>query len=113
MLNRNELAIVITTASEAFVRDLGDRFKDHVSNTFIVAFLVDRFEDLYRANMKQCAKNIAYATADHLFEYLLECKCGASCNGHHVAQQYCDYFREGEINMSSFNAEYNIHYSGK
>lgn len=113
MLSSSELKAVVRSAADAFVIELGNRFKEHVSNEFIVEYLVDKFADCYVERPEDEASYLAYLSAGYLFEYLLEGKCKVVCNGHHVAQQFCGYFREGPMTLISFKAEHNIHYSGK
>ena len=86
---------VITDRAKKFVKTLNGRFSEHVSDAFITAYLVDRFVAIYTEQPSTLPLNIAYNSAVNLFEHLLEHGCGALCNGHHVAQDFSDYFKEG------------------
>ena len=92
-LNETSLDKIIKPKIQKFIKEtLNGRYKDHVSDTFIEAYLMRQFKDIYFSNPKNTLENIAYKAASPLFEVLLEHECKAGGNGHHVAQSFCSYF---------------------
>ena len=73
---------------------LKGRYKEHVSDSFIEAYIVREFLDEYFANTRNIPVNIAYKSCVTLFESLLEHGCKTGGNGHHVAQSFCNYFSD-------------------
>lgn len=81
---------------------LKGRYKEIVSDQFIIAYLVDSLtEEHYRhqkltsyAERPEYWLNAAYKASITLFEHLLEHKCGAHGNGHHVAQDFSAFFKD-------------------
>lgn len=84
----------LTDIIGAFVGDiLHDRYEVFVSSNFLIALLV-----------RQCAPkakqilsgdcNEAYHAACPIFESILEHKCHAGGNGHHIAQNFQTFFEQ-------------------
>lgn len=86
--NTQTLINEITKPITDYVASLEGRFKDHVSDAFIAAFLIDKFVNVYHQNYQNNIENIAYKAAIPLFEHLLEHGCKITMNGHHVAQAF-------------------------
>ena len=80
---------------EQFVKDLNGRFRHHISDELMIAYLCDQFEkEKHESGEGALEQNIAYRSCIYLFETLLEYGCKESMNGHHVAQKFCEYFKD-------------------
>jgi 3-deoxy-D-arabino-heptulosonate 7-phosphate (DAHP) synthase class II len=77
-----------------FVKDLDGRFKHHISDEFMIAYLIDEFENKRYHHPSRLIENTAYAASLNLFENLLEHGCKEIMNGHHVAQKFSTYFKD-------------------
>lgn len=89
---RTELRDGATDKAKKFVEGLANRFTSYVSDQFIEVYLVDTFMRTIEENPSLSLGNAAYKSASYLFEVLLEHRCGARCNGHHVAQTFSSFF---------------------
>lgn len=84
---------------EAFVADQGGRYRNHCSNVFLVEVLMmcldqapsysrpDHDSAAYRI-VRKGDGNAAYAVSCRVFERILEHRCQAGGNGHHIAQYF-------------------------
>lgn len=79
---------------EQFVKDLNGRFRHHISDELMIAYLSHEFEKEEFESPKALKQNIAYRASVFLFENLLEHGCKEIMNGHHVAQLFCEYFKD-------------------
>lgn len=78
---------------EQFVKDLNGRFRHHMSDELMIAYLTNEYQIEERNNPSRIEENIAYRASIYLFENLLEHGCKEIMNGHHVAQKFCEYFK--------------------
>lgn len=80
---------------EEFVKDLNGRFKHHISDELMIAYLTHEFnKEKFKSDKDALLQNIAYRASIFLFENLLEHACKEIINGHHVAQKFCEYFKD-------------------
>jgi hypothetical protein len=83
-----------------FAALLNGRYRKHISDQFMIAYLVRDFMCEVRTNrtVLDDLENAAYAAAAPLFEGLLEQECKTGGNGHHVAQNFASLF-VGELHL--------------
>ena len=85
----------IETHVAAFVANLHGRFREHCSDEMLVGVLMQRLcREPYRDSTRAQAlldgdRDVAYDAACPIFELILEYRCRAGGNGHHVAQSFC------------------------
>jgi len=91
-----EIEELVKEKCDIFIVDLNGLFKEHVSDTFIKAYIKTNFMYIlsinYNDNYTPNPINLAYDSCCYLFESLLEYGCNVSCNGHHVAQKFASLF---------------------
>jgi hypothetical protein len=95
---------------DEFVVELNGRFREHVSDTFLKAYLIRSFEEEYRkARERKKSVNfvdVAYKSSVYLFEIVLIYGCKMNGNGHHLATDFGNVFKDFEQKYSSnFNDE--------
>lgn len=86
-----ELRSVIEKNTNIFVASLNGRFRNHVSDEFIKAYL-NRMILLTPWAKLSRLDQAAYDAAQNLFEGILEAELGVRVNGHHIAQNYSKLF---------------------
>ncbi|HYE67583.1 MAG TPA: hypothetical protein VEA58_03170 [Anaerovoracaceae bacterium] len=99
-MNEAQLSEVLKPVIDKFVGKLDGRFSQHVSDEFIKAFITREFLLLYSKNASELATTIAYQATSGLFVTLLERGCECHCNGHHVAQSFCSYFKDEPFSVN-------------
>ncbi len=88
----------------AFVAQLDGRFREHCSDAFLVGVLMHRLtrvanhDTTYGAAMLGGDGNAAYEAAIPIFEIILEYRCRAGGNGHHVAQAFSAHMQAAFAN---------------
>lgn len=92
LLNVDTVENFVKSKAEVFVEKLNGRFNKHVSDKFIIVYLMNEYDDIFREYPSNLASGIAYKSAVKLFEVFLEGGCKVMCNGHHVAQDFASYF---------------------
>ena len=84
---------MIETHVAAFVAQLEGRFREHCSDAFLTGVIMHRMTRIgnttYGEAMLNGDGNAAYEAAIPIFEIILEYRCRAGGNGHHVAQAFC------------------------
>lgn len=90
------MEIVHEKATEFATRTSG-RYKNYVSDEFIVAYIESEFCALFVRTRWKEPQNLAYASCVTLFEELLEHRCKVPGNGHHVAQAFAAMFKDVEF----------------
>jgi len=93
---------IVTNKATDFTKKLKGRYKKFMSDEFIIAYITYKFVDLYveywgKGVRTPNAINIAYDSTIELFENILEHRCHATGNGHHVAQMFSGYFEDALI----------------
>lgn len=89
----------ITPIVRKFVESLNDQYKKDCSNNFLVALIMCQLSRPHREGTVAEAVignnlNPAYDSVCWLFEGVLEGKCRAGGNGHHVAQRFAKAMEE-------------------
>jgi hypothetical protein len=79
-----------------FVESLEGRYRAHVSDEYLVAHLAHELYGIYFRRLSDSITNKAYDAACIVFESILERRCKAGGNGHHVAQDYSKLFNDFE-----------------
>lgn len=90
---------IVTIKATDFTKKLKGRYKNLISDEFIIAYITYNFVNLYMDHRMKGVKspnaiNIAYDSCIELFESILEHRCNATGNGHHVAQMFTEYFED-------------------
>ena len=83
--------------AEEFIKTLNGKFRDHVSDTFIKVYLVDRLDEEYRKFPSEHLRNISHRASLTLFESYLEYGCKAGGHGHHLAQKFSVLFPKKQM----------------
>ncbi len=83
---------IVKERATYFVDTLNSRYKAHVSDDFIIAYIVHHFNRYWIPGRNQHIPDLAYKSCVTLFESLLEYGCKAGGNGHHVAQNFSSIF---------------------
>jgi len=85
----------------AFVENLNGRYKNHCSDDFLTALILRQLDCEYRNRgllyielMLRGNMNAAYDAVCWIFESILEHRCKAGGNGHHVAQNFAKTMEE-------------------
>jgi len=89
---------IVTPVVEKFIASQNGRYRQHCSDEMLLALIVFRLGDPSRRDEKKCVaeamldgdRNAAYDATCWLFEHILEHKCRAGGNGHHVAQAFSE-----------------------
>lgn len=101
LMTKQQQQAFIAEKTAEFITALNGRFKEHLSDEFMQAYLCYQFEIvLLESSTRKTWRSIAYKVAQPLFEILLEHRCKERTNGHHVAQDYCKHFPEAAIDNS-------------
>ncbi len=87
-----DLYVSVSEKVNDFIKELNGRYKDHISDGMLYHLLVDRIISLQQERPKQLLVNTAYDAGCYFFESVLEYKCEAGGNGHHVAQDLAKKF---------------------
>jgi hypothetical protein len=93
----------IQDKTNEFVISLNKRYQEHVSDTFIVAYILSEFIPKVKKNPNIRLEQAAYDSCVYLFESLLEHGCSVIGNGHHVAQYFASYFSNKTIEFNKEN----------
>lgn len=91
-LNDDVIEDMVKPCIENYVNVLNGRFKEHVSDDFLKAYLLRNFKNNYRKDYIRSFESLAYYAAISLFESDLEYGCKIIMNGHHVAQNFASFF---------------------
>lgn len=83
----------------SFVDELQGRFEEFCSNEMLIAIFKNNcymgdYTDKILGDCEAVRENAAYSLACPIFESMLEHGCGASCNGHHIAQDFCRFLED-------------------
>lgn len=89
---------IVTPVVEKFVASQNGRYREHCSDAMLAALIIfhlgnpsRRYEDKCLAEASILGdRNAAYDAVCWLFEHVLEHKCRAGGNGHHVAQAFSE-----------------------
>ena len=90
---------IVAPVVEKFVAEkLDGRYRDHCSDKMLAALIMFHLGEASRREPEKCLAqvviegdpNAAYDAVCWLFEHVLEDKCRAGGNGHHVAQSFCE-----------------------
>ncbi len=87
-----KVEVFVREKATEFVGTLDGRYKTHVSDQFMVAFILYHFTLYWIPIANQSIQHLAYQSCVNLFESLLEYGCKAGGNGHHVAQKFSSLF---------------------
>lgn len=87
-----------------FVAGLNGRYKSDVSDQFLMSLIWNewiRDYTLYSEKEKKevLLDNLSYLSVLFIFENILEHACQAGGNGHHVAQEFADLFKDFKIEV--------------
>ena len=90
---------MVETRVVDFVKDLRGKCEAHVSETFIVSFLVYHFVQIHKQNPSSPETIIAYSSAIILFRDVLEKGCQIDFDGDQAAHNFASRFSERPIYM--------------
>lgn len=80
-----------------FVKELDGRYQKYISDEFLNVLLVSEIKRAYSCKHKgpkPTVSQLAYDVGAYIFESLLENRCAAGGNDHHVAQALAEKFAE-------------------
>lgn len=104
-------------SAASFVRKLDGRFREYVSDAFLQALIAWQMDEpcsrhttetRAEATLLRGDFNEAYHAVCFIFEILLEHRCGARCNGHHVAQDFQAHMNERVRLLRDANGDMNV-----
>lgn len=104
-------------SAASFVRSLDGRFREYVSDAFLQALISWQMdapcsrhttETRAEATLLRGDVNEAYHAVCFIFEILLEHRCGARCNGHHVAQAFQAHMDERVRLLRAANGDMSV-----
>ena len=98
MLPRKIEEIVAPVVKKFVAETLAGRYQQHCSNNMLEALIIFHLGNPCRRYENRCLAeasilgdgNAAYEAVCWLFEHVLEYKCRAGGNGHHVAQSFSE-----------------------
>ncbi len=96
---KNFVKDLVERKATDFVKDLRGKYDSHVSETFIVAFLVSHFVKIHKQNPGAAECIIAHASALILFVDILEKECHVEFDGKTSAMNFASRFSERPIYM--------------
>lgn len=89
-----ELNINLSEIVRAFIKDQEGRWRKHISDKMLEHLLAVLIKDNHSTTKNQSLDNAAYIVGCTIFEEVLEGRCEAGGNGHHVAQDLGRRFKE-------------------
>lgn len=96
-MTQNPLNINIREKVKTFIGNLHGRYNPYISEIMLEHLLISEIKREYSTQHMKTNKEIsaaAYSAGAYIFESLLEHKCHAIGNGHHVAQNLAKMFED-------------------